>query len=414
MLRWFIPLCLTLTVAYSGCSQTPADAAPEASVTASAAPDPCASTPSAGQHKDGISLADANSQRAGSVAARLAPAKGAYFGVNLDWTNDTPAGYSRRLGHSPAVYVQFLHFPLKPDGRQILMESARLVAGQRALLLITLEPWEGLDSVDSRSIEALAQDVCTVNQLGVGVMVRFAHEMNGSWYPWSQQPEAYIRVFRALANALHQGAPKAAMLWAPNHGSGYPFNGGAFMALPGSPDFQLLDSNRDGRLDMHDDPYAPYYPGDDAVDWAGMSLYHWGASHPWGENTPPDKGKFIGQLTGAYRGPNNEPALPDFYRQYAVVRGKPIAIAETAALYNTERPGPDELRIKQDWWEQVFAADLLAAYPELRMINWFEWSKREPEIQNAVIDWGVTRNPELRAKFTAHLTRLPLQFAPAP
>ncbi|MSQ10598.1 MAG: hypothetical protein EXR52_06275 [Dehalococcoidia bacterium] len=414
MQRWFVPLWLILTLAWSGCNQPTADAAQEASVITIPAPDGCASTPVISQRRDGAVLSGASSLRAGGISARLAPSKGSYFGVNLDWANDTPAGYSRRLGHSPAVYVQFLHFPLDTEGRKILMQSARLVANQHAMLLITLEPWQGLDTVDAQSIQTLTQDVHAMNQLGVGVMVRFAHEMNGSWYPWSQQSDAYIRVFRAMANALHQGAPQTVMLWAPNYGGGYPFAGGQFQARPGSPDFHLLDSNRDGRLDMHDDPYAPYYPGDDAVDWAGMSLYHWGASHPWGENTPPETGKFIEQLTGAYRGPKNDCAVPDFYRQYAVLRGKPIAIAETAALYNADRPGLDELRIKQAWWQQVFSVDLLEAYPALRMVNWFEWSKHEPKIQNEVIDWGVTRNPELRAHFTAHLTRLPLQFAPAP
>ncbi len=28
------------------------------------------------------------------------------------------------------------------------------------------------------------------------------------------------------------------------------------------------------------DPYAPYYPGDAATDWVGMSLFHWGSGYP--------------------------------------------------------------------------------------------------------------------------------------
>jgi soluble lytic murein transglycosylase-like protein len=67
------------------------------------------------------------------------------------------------------------------------------------------------------------------------------------------------------------------MLWAPNYGGGYPFASGQYNALPGTSDFALLDTNHDGVLNMSDDPYLPYYPGDDAVDWVGMSLYHWGS-----------------------------------------------------------------------------------------------------------------------------------------
>lgn len=31
----------------------------------------------------------------------------------------------------------------------------------------------------------------------------------------------------------------------------------------GSPDFKALDTNNDGVIDFSDDPYLPYYPGDD-------------------------------------------------------------------------------------------------------------------------------------------------------
>ena len=61
-------------------------------------------------------------------------------------------------------------------------------------------------------------------------------------------------------------------------------------AVPGTPDFKALDTNGDGVLTMADDPYGPYYPGDDAVDWVGMSLYHWGSSYPWGANALPGSG----------------------------------------------------------------------------------------------------------------------------
>lgn len=116
-----------------------------------------------------------------------------------------------------------------------------------------------------------------INDQGTPVVLRFAHEMNGSWYPWGQRPTQYIEVFRRVAAAVHQQAPGTAMLWAPNYGGGYPFASGQYNALPGTSDFALLDTNHDGVLNMSDDPYLPHYPGDDAVDWVGMSLYHWGS-----------------------------------------------------------------------------------------------------------------------------------------
>jgi hypothetical protein len=41
-------------------------------------------------------------------------------------------------------------------------------------------------------------------------------------------------------------------------------------------DRAALDTNGDGQLTQADDPYAPYYPGDDFVDWIGLSLYYKG------------------------------------------------------------------------------------------------------------------------------------------
>ncbi|MFP3802582.1 glycosyl hydrolase, partial [Paraburkholderia sp. SIMBA_027] len=73
------------------------------------------------------------------------------------------------------------------------------------------------------------------NDDGVPVIVRFAHEMNGSWYAWSQQPQKYVAAFQTLAKAVHTLAPGSAMMWAPNYGGGYPFAGGKYEAKPGTP-----------------------------------------------------------------------------------------------------------------------------------------------------------------------------------
>eukprot|EP00897_Mesotaenium_endlicherianum_P001838 jgi/Mesen1/1682/ME000137S00597 len=117
-------------------------------------------------------------------------------------------------------------------------------------------------------------------------MVRFAHEMNGGWYIWSQRPLLYIQKFCLVATILHKVLRQLAMLWAPNNGSGYPFLGGNYScrARAHGADFDILDTNGDGALDMYDDMYAPYYPGDDAVDWVGMTLFWWGATYPFGRN----------------------------------------------------------------------------------------------------------------------------------
>ena len=87
---------------------------------------------------------------------------------------------------------------------------------------------------------------------------------------------------------------------------------------------------------MSDDPYSPYYPGDAAVDWVGMSLYHWGNAYPWGENEIPEAGKFIAQLTGTYDGLNGDDSpLPDFYE--IILRG-------TASPWRSRKQRPFTIR----------------------------------------------------------------------
>ena len=168
----------------------------------------------------------------------------------------------------------------------------------------------------------------------------------------------------------------------------------------GEPGFELLDTNSDGLLDLTDDPYAPYYPGDDAVDWVGMSLYHWGSAYPWGENEVPEAGKFTTQLRGTYVGANGDDTpVPDFYAEYAKSRDKPLAIPETAALYDPAQSG-DEFTIKSTWWDQVFAPEVSADFPLLRMINWFEHRKIENEVGGVIIDWRSTGDPTLAEPFT--------------
>ncbi len=335
--------------------------------------------------------------------AALAPESGALFGVNLDWHNKSLADFAKDLGQKPAVSVSFTGFPLTTKDEDDLRRAVEQIRADGQMMLLTLEPHNGLATITEETAAALAKDLAEFNDDGVPVIVRFAHEMNGSWYAWSQQPQAYKEAFQTLANAVHSTAPGSAMMWAPNYGGGYPFAGGQFEAKPGTPEFAALDTNGDSALTMDDDSYAPYYPGDDAVDWVGMSLYHWGNTYPWGENELPEPRKFADQLTGNYRGANGDDSLlPDFYGVYGTQRGKPVAIPETAALFAPSAGGESEAAIKEAWWSQLFSPGTHQQFPQLKMINWFEWDKEEVEVKGRV-DWTVTNAPGIRDSFTAAL-----------
>jgi len=337
-------------------------------------------------------------------ADRLDLGAGVRIGVSIEWATDTPATVTARLGRTPAAWVGFVAFPFGPADRGNLAAFLDAVAAGHGTALLTLEPNAGLAAVDDAAIAELVSTLRGANDRGIAVLVRFAHEMNGSWYAWGQQPAAYVDAFRRVSAAVHAGTTRSAMLWAPNDGGGYPFPGSPHEAKPGTPDFQALDTNHDGRLSMADDPYAPYYPGDAAVDWVGMSLYHWGDHWPWGKNVVPEAGKFAAKLHGTYDGAaGDERSVPDFYATYAAGHGKPMAIPETAAFYRpAATDGAGELRIKQAWWREVFSPATLAEFPRIRLIDWFEQRKFETEVSD-VVDWRVDASPTLTAAFLADL-----------
>lgn len=322
----------------------------------------------------------------------LVPPDGsAWFGMNLDWSTDSVADVSARLGVTPSVWVQFVPLPLDDAARENLDAFVKQLAAVGGIGLVTLEPRDGLQVVTPEAAEDVARLLDGYwRESGVPTIVRFAHEMNGSWYPWGQRPQAYVGAFRTVASAVHALAPASAMAWAPNEGSGYPFTGGAFAS-----EDPALDSDGDGEVTNADDPYAPYWPGDDAVDWVGMSVYHWGLEYPWGENELPAVGTFRALLTGGVTGAHHgQSAIPDFYATYAEGHGKPMGVFETAALYNPAAGGPAEAEIKTAWWRQVTDPKVREEFPRLAMLNWFEWRKHEPEVGGS-IDWRLSHDARL-------------------
>ncbi|MCW2811106.1 MAG: hypothetical protein JWP61_1564 [Friedmanniella sp.] len=320
----------------------------------------------------------------------VAPATGILLGAAVNPDGDSLAAYGKRLGHAPAVAVVFAGLPMS-HGDRLAVDA--LVAQARRLgssVLLTMEPRQGLGAVTAPVARELATQLRGYNTTGVPVVVRFGHEMNGSWYPWGQDPAAFRTAFRRVAAAVHADAPGSAMMWAPSYGGGYPFSGGSYYAGAQTTRGRQLDSNHDGRLSEADDPYAPYWPGRASVDWVGLSVYHWGNRYKWGSNEVPEAGKFVGQLRGTYHGLGGDQRdVPDFYARYGERKGLPVAVAETAALSIAGRGGAAELSIKRAWWRQTLAPDLSRRLPLLKMVNWFEWDKTEPEVQ-ARVSWSAT------------------------
>lgn len=327
------------------------------------------------------------------------------LGVNPDWDVETLEQFATTTGVAPGVAGIFVQMPLTADDRIRIQSAADEVAGMGGALMLTLEPHQGLDAVDGASVQELVELLATLNDSSVPVLLRFAHEMNGTWYPWGQQPQSYVETFRKVAQAVKEGTTATEMMWAPNYGGGYPFAGGEYApagdpsAQEGTGDFEWADTNSDGALTETDDPYEPYYPGDDVVDWVGLTIYHYGGASPWDGNNVPESDKFTAQLRGAYDGlGGDESSVPDFYARYAEDRDKPMAIPETAAFVTAAADPELALEIKQGWWRQVYSQDLRTQLPKLRLVNWFNFDK--PELESAdLVRWSVTTDDRIADVF---------------
>ena len=75
------------------------------------------------------------------------------------------------------------------------------------------------------------------------------------------------------------------------------------------------------------------------MDWVGLTLYHFGDAYPWGPNEVPEATSSSIRSPAATRENGNDTTIPNFYLTWAVRHRKPMAISETAALYNTSQAG---------------------------------------------------------------------------
>jgi hypothetical protein len=131
----------------------------------------------------------------------------------------TPAAFRALRPLAPRVHAQFVAFGT---------DWAALLAGDHELGAVPMITWEPQDA-GLRSIAAGAQDgyLAKIAREVAGyrhvVYIRFAHEMNGNWYRWGNQPVAYVAAWRHVWAIFHEaGASNARFVWAPDLIAGVP------------------------------------------------------------------------------------------------------------------------------------------------------------------------------------------------
>lgn len=225
----------------------------------------------------------------GVLAASTAPAQahpvnvGAYV-PGADNNSGLIENLRNELGRQPAIVLSYKDFTQAP----FVYDQLDEIWATGAEPLITWEPWTESGGVSLQAIAAGVYDgyLNDAARAAAGwehrLMVRFAQEPNGGWFPWGRQPAAYraawrhiVRVFRAA------GADNVRWVWTP-----YADTGGRPSSL------------------------RQYYPGDRFVDWAGLDGINWGGNFAW--RTPKE-------------------VFGSSYRELISFTSKPLILAETGS-----------------------------------------------------------------------------------
>ncbi|KAI9018161.1 NADP-dependent oxidoreductase domain-containing protein [Hyaloraphidium curvatum] len=316
------------------------------------------------------------------AAARYAPA---YFGMHLDHfytgeiTNgDNPWKFAERFGRHAAIYADYLDLckPSGPEecepwwhiqrfGGEVLRVSQEFGTGGNApCYSLAVLPWNGLGMwyPGSPYLNRLRDELAVLQGWGLRcILVRFAIEANGHWFPFGQQPDEFKRAFRAVAETLRPMGIR--MIWSMSH------------------------FNCQGRGDY--DPYEPYWPGGDIVDIVGLDVYPGGFQD---SNTIIPDGELERWITGYY----GEFWRCNFYQRWVVETNKPFHITETGAGYNifNSWTGDEYTAVKRSWFANVFST--LWNYDRLVGVTWFEYVKQE---DGAHRDFTFSFNPSTRDIF---------------
>ncbi|KAJ3326569.1 hypothetical protein HDU76_012809 [Blyttiomyces sp. JEL0837] len=323
------------------------------------------------------------------------------FSVWLDTSNttdglDRPLLFNQRLGYNASAFQLGQKVPvgLNPNNEAAFANLTFLdETSTDAILFLTAYPDGGplncFNKVDSAAITELANFCAKVIGSGRRMMVRYAPEFNGDWMGYGNCPSEFISSWRNVTDAIRKVAPGVPLVWAPNEGAGYPFSINVPALSPTN--MKLLDTNNDGAITEKDDPYLPYWPGDEYVDWVGISSYWFGSNYPYVRNDIAAENAFETYLGAPY----------DFYKRFAEAKNKPYVVTEAGAAYHIGKPGIDELTLKRSFWREYLTdANLTTRYPLLKMINQFEFKKHE---EQTLRDFRITTNPTILSAFKSDL-----------
>jgi hypothetical protein len=264
---------------------------------------------------------------------------GAFVGVGAGGENDFLA--EEALIGRPFVFDNRFY-----SYEDWINDRTKWAINQKKIPLVTWEPHEPLDELISGKhdpmIHMRAQGA---KALAAPIYLRWGHEMNGNWYPWSGAqngngagPAKYIAAWRHVHDLfVKDGATNVVWIWCP-----------------------LVD-------DVPNEPWnhwKNYYPGDDVVDWVGLDAYNWGTS------------------SSCCRWESFSDLITTLYTDYA--GKKPLIIPEISSA---------EVGGNKAAWIDDLHHSLPTKFPAIKALVWFDINKET--------DWRIASSPPALAAFKA-------------
>ncbi|MCU1518852.1 MAG: Beta-mannanase-like protein [Pseudarthrobacter sp.] len=258
---------------------------------------------------------------------------------------------SQLAGEKPSMVLFYKDFLQAPP-----IAEMNAVRARGAVPLVTWEPWAwggngvdqpsySLDRITAGDFDArIIEWGQSLAAWGQPVMLRFAHEMNGNWYPWAEgvngnQSGDYVQAWRHVHDVIAAtGASNVQWVWSPN----VPYW---------------------GSVDL-----AGLFPGAAYVDIVALDGYNWGTSAAW-------SGWISAQDLFA----------PGIAQLRSLAPGKPILIAETAS---SELGGS-----KPAWITDMVS--YLSAQPDVMGFVWFHIQKEA--------DWRINSSAASTSAFSSAL-----------
>ncbi|MBU0682841.1 MAG: glycosyl hydrolase [Candidatus Omnitrophota bacterium] len=169
--------------------------------------------------------------------------------------------FEKDYGKKPFIVLVFVDW-----GKFVPREVISAVYKEECVLMVTWEPWKAWEKEGINYKELLAGKydayiddfAVKLKNIEKPVFLRFAHEMNGNWYPWSGNKigrDMYIKMYRYVYKRMKKvGANNVRWVFSIN-----------------AEDVPKEKNNHS----------LNYYPGNRYVDYVGIDGYNWGDTHSW-------------------------------------------------------------------------------------------------------------------------------------